>query len=241
MCNITSKYNAQINFYSFDNSKIENWTYPDHLHNVYPMYYRLFLSELLDESIEKVLYLDTDTLVFRDLEDLFNTDMKNYGMGVVIDACADFNREKLNQKAVKLYFNSGVLLMNLKKFRSENIIQKFRDYITNNMDKSFFGDQDVLNTVMADDIFELDPSYNVMLQSCYFVFTPENEIFDNIKEPKIVHFVGAKPWNGNCCLNPYKADWFKYMQKSPYFYNSLWKLKFRETADNIFSIKNEYI
>ena len=236
---LANKYHAQINFYSFDNSKIENWPYPDYLNNVYPMYYRLFLGELLEESIEKILYLDTDTMVLHDLEDLFNQDMNNCSMGVVIDTNAAFNKKQLNHKEIKLYFNSGVILMDLKKFRNDNILQKFEDYIANNNEKSIYGDQDVLNVVMADDIFELDPSYNVMLQSCYFIDSPENAIFDNIKEARIVHFVGVKPWHGAVCLNPYRKEWFKYALKSPYFLSHIFKIKLREITDNIFSIKNE--
>ena len=91
-------------------------------------YYRIFLPEILDTSIEKVLYLDVDMIINSDISELYNIDVTRYAL-----AAADEENESavhfLNIPFEYNYFNSGVLLMNLKKFREDHLIKKLSDYI----------------------------------------------------------------------------------------------------------------
>lgn len=75
-------------------------------------YYRLFLSDTLLPAIEKVLYLDCDTIVRHSLLRLWNTDLTGYAVGVVMDVSDGDIRiyNRLRYPFTKGYFNSGVLL-----------------------------------------------------------------------------------------------------------------------------------
>ena len=167
-------------------------------------YYRIFLPEILDESIEKVLYLDVDMIINTDISELYNTDIVGYAL-----AAADEENENavhlLNIPFEYNYFNSGVLLMNLQKFREENIIQKLSDFILENEEKLFSWDQDAFNAVLYKQRLALDHKWNVTLG-----------IALNLKEtqPNIVHYTGMhKAWHPHYCQHPYKQLYFDYLKK----------------------------
>ncbi|MFN8282849.1 MAG: glycosyltransferase family 8 protein [Chitinophagales bacterium] len=167
-------------------------------------YYRIFLPEILDNSIEKVLYLDVDMIINADISELYNTDISAYAL-----AAADEENENavhlLNIPFEYNYFNSGVLLMNLKKFREENTIQKLSQFILENEEKLFSWDQDAFNAVLYKDRFTLDHKWNVTLGVAL-----------NLKEtqPNIVHYTGMhKAWHPYYCQHPYKQLYFDYLKK----------------------------
>lgn len=81
-------------------------------------YFRLKVGEVLDSSISRCVYLDTDTLVLQDIRELFFYDMKDNTIGIAKDIVATRDvvyRHKLVER--KMYGNSGVLLIELKKWR----------------------------------------------------------------------------------------------------------------------------
>lgn len=86
--------------------------------------YRFILADLLS-SLDRIIYLDVDTLVLRDLTELWRTDLEGKFIGGV--------KDKLNvvQKIVserKTYFNSGMLLMDLNLFRKYDICSDLIDF-----------------------------------------------------------------------------------------------------------------
>lgn len=96
-------------------------------------YYRLELAELLPESIDKVLYLDGDIIVRRSINDLWNTDISNYALAAVPD-----NNIGLDLRSG--YFNSGVMLINLKYWREHNLREEYYRFIKNHPDRIRFWD-----------------------------------------------------------------------------------------------------
>jgi lipopolysaccharide biosynthesis glycosyltransferase len=86
---------------------------------------------------DKIIYLDIDTVINNDIAELFNQDIENYEVGVVRDVFI------LGQKLHKTYFNSGMLLMNMKKIKETGHLQKTRDLCK--VRKMIFLDQDALN------------------------------------------------------------------------------------------------
>jgi lipopolysaccharide biosynthesis glycosyltransferase len=96
----------------------------------YPLatYYRLLLAKLIPK-VNKIIYLDGDTLVFTDLTQMINLKMnKNIILGFVDDSYK--KAKKFGIKTYK-YITCGVLLIDLKKMRKENISKKFFDFINN--------------------------------------------------------------------------------------------------------------
>ncbi len=90
-------------------------------------YYRLLAPTHLPKEIDKVLYLDVDTIVCQDLSELYNSDIDGYGIGAVLDnsyyAALDYY-ERLGYSPSLGYINSGVLLMNLKYWREYRIMEE---------------------------------------------------------------------------------------------------------------------
>lgn len=96
---------------------------------------RLFADKI--DLPEKVIYLDSDIMFNGNIKELFEKDMSNYELGVVKDRYGSwFIRPK--------YFNSGVLLMNMKNIKESNLLEKVRNICFSK--KMMFPDQTALNT-----------------------------------------------------------------------------------------------
>ena len=181
-------------------------------------YYRLFISTLLPSDIDKVLYLDCDILIRKSLEELYNTDLDGYALGAVyqIDREANWRCEVLGIPLVYGYFNAGVLLVNLKYWRENDVKSLFQAFIENNYDRILYHDQDVLNAVLykhtkrlpckwnmtshffrrsARYINEVDSQGNIIRKNEDY----KQQIPQEIKDPTVIHFVAKpKPWDHNC-------------------------------------------
>lgn len=188
-------------------------------------WYRLKMAELLPQ-IDKILYIDCDTICRGDISFVWDQDFENNSI-----IAKQENLEKLIHKynlKSNWYFNAGVMLCNLKKWRENNITKKLFDCAYQYSDIIEYLDQDVCNIV-----FDLDKKHF----SEYSVFLTYDK--DKSKKHVIVHYIGAKPFNARC-LNRYKKEWWKYANQTsfyPYFreiYNSTKKEVIKE---RIFSIK----
>ncbi|AKG20952.1 glycosyltransferase family 8 protein [Calothrix sp. 336/3] len=170
-------------------------------------YYRLLIPELLPDNYEKIIYLDCDLLLNRDIKQLWDIDIAdNYILAVQEIRFPCINSGLVNYKQLNIpgdwkYFNSGVLVINLKKWRSENITQKAIQYLEQHQEDIRFHDQDALNAILAGNWGELDPRWN----QTPFIYEYKSwrespfteESFKNIlNEPWIIHFASSfKPWN----------------------------------------------
>ena len=135
-------------------------------------YYRLFLSDILSSTIEKVLYLDGDIIVRHSLLPLWKTDLTDYAVGTVMDVCeGDIKKyNRLRYSYQKGYSNSGVLLINLKYWRDNSITNRFVEYINNYPERIMQEDQDVMNVVLQDRKLMLPVKYN--LQTAFLTNDP---------------------------------------------------------------------
>jgi len=98
-------------------------------------YLRLYADSLYDGA-EPVLYLDTDTVVLQDLTSLFQTDLANHDLGIVVDPVG-------SRYYGKNYGNSGVLLLNLPQIRVDGSFQKCREFIAGKAHG--YSDQNAIN------------------------------------------------------------------------------------------------
>ena len=108
--------------------------------------YRLFLAKYLPETLDKIIYLDVAVIVLKSLRDLWETPLD----GAFVAAIPDENIDMRHVKRLPLpddyqYFNSGILLFNLKKWRDENILEQLLDVCVEIRDLIKLPDQDVLN------------------------------------------------------------------------------------------------
>lgn len=191
------------------------------IHVSYTAMFKFDLPQLLSD-VDKVLYIDGDTLIQDDILDLYNTSMEDYYVAAVDDII-----EKVRKLSpiytVGDYFNSGVMLLNLKKMREEGITEKLLDYRINGA--NYFMDQDAFNVVLGVKRIALPCRYN-FLSTLIDTFDVD-EIVEMAEMPKadsiseivdkiaILHLVDRmKPW---LYYMPWFSDRFlKYYEKSPY-------------------------
>lgn len=190
------------------------------LHFSVANYYRLLAADLIEE--DQVLYLDSDTLILGDIAPLWQVDMKGYPVAAVADLIVrDFHR--LNLQESQGYFNSGVMMLNLKVWRELDLGNKVLSYIFSNPEKIIYADQCGLNGFLNGNWLRLDLKWN--LQSALFQKEYENLILSWNKEfdveaanqnPLIIHFSGPqKPWQFRS-RHPYKRLYWKYLNQTPF-------------------------
>lgn len=203
---------------------------------------RLILDKFLPENVEKVLYLDGDTIVRGSLKELWNTDIEQYIIGASIEPTVDKTRKKDLGLEFKPYYNAGVLLVNLKKWRQTNAGKIILDYYKENNGKLFANDQDAINGSLSDDILTILPKYNfynIFYQYPYkflkklmkpVEYIDKNDFKNCVKNPIIIHYLGEeRPWRiGN--HHKYKEDYLKYLNKTP------WKNQGMESGWNLYFI-----
>lgn len=145
----------RVEFIYFNN---ENISFPISIeHTSVSTYYRLYAPFLLDESIDKILYLDCDIICNNDIGELYNSDFD----GKCIVGCLDKYISKFKQD----YINAGVYLIDLKKYRSLLDADKITKTIEDNYEDLEFQDQDILNMLLKDNIHIIDDSYNYQVNS----------------------------------------------------------------------------
>lgn len=188
-------------------------------------YYRLFVTMLLPEFIDKIIYLDCDIVVRGSLEDLWNTDIDNYALAAVYQnnewALDNNSYERLGFSSDYGYFNAGMLLMNLSYWRKNNVQQRLFSFIKNNYAAIHSHDQDVLNAVLHKEVLPVSCKWNVLalffsdnLNELHFPLnlSYKDDFLQGIKNnPTVVHYVfKPKPWETGC-YHPYKKEYYHYL------------------------------
>lgn len=184
---------------------------------------RLLIDRLLPESVDRVLYLDGDTIVRGSLEELWQTDMGSCVVGASIEPTV--NRQRKNALGLNElhYFNSGVLLIDLKQWRASGTGTRILSYYTKNNGQLVANDQDAINGALAGEIHVLSPKYNFYNIFWYYPYrvlckleapSPyvSKEVFqDAMDHPVIIHYLGEdRPWRrGN--THRYTGDFQHYL------------------------------
>ena len=214
--------NKQVIFYNIDSHLIDSFPGRKILTITQASYYRLFLTEIVSQNVNKILYLDGDTIVRHSLKSLWETDLTNYALAAVTDMSSGniefYNR--LNYPFECGYFNSGVLLINLKWWREKGVLNKFVDYIANYYERIKLQDQDVLNVVFSNQIKFLPVTYNfqhgfLLKKPSYDFGKYEKEIEETRKDPTIVHYTLGKPWEKMILdVHPFSSTFIKYQMQT---------------------------
>lgn len=152
---------------------------------------RLLLPELLPPDVERVVYLDCDTIVLCDISELGSLDLRGKPTALAPDPMpSDRKRDLLKGLELPVdddYYNTGVMVMDLQQFRQQGLSEKIVEYAVRNPEKLQFMDQCAINVALHDDIFVID--------SCYNAHPSWTELWTI--HPKVLHFMGIKPWQSN--------------------------------------------
>ena len=172
-------------------------------------YYRFFLPRIFPK-LDKVLYLDADTIIMRDIAPMFSIDIGSNYLGVTHDCeivrmsnlddteYSDYFIKTLGVK-IENYFQAGVMLVNLEKMRQDNITEKLLSALIK-IGTPKFVDQDILNMVCQNNVQFISQNWNYTwhLQLCdksYQKNLPKvlNAQYKAAKDnPYIIHFTGNK-------------------------------------------------
>ncbi|MBW4553037.1 MAG: glycosyltransferase family 8 protein [Aphanocapsa sp. GSE-SYN-MK-11-07L] len=199
-------------------------------------YYRLLIAELLPEQAQKAIYLDSDLVIQGNLGQLWQADLNNNYVLAAQDTWVHsvsaanglLNYRELGISPDSKYFNSGVLVINIKKWRAEKVFMTAANYLNQYKDKIIYGDQDVLNAIFAGQWGELNPRWNVTARVYEYKSWEESpyskQCYNELtsQDPYIIHYVsGEKPWNSDHV--PMKEHFFRYLDMTAW---SGWRFTF---------------
>lgn len=184
-----------------------------HLRDYYTqaIYYRIFIPSLFPKY-DKILYVDCDVVCVEDIANLYNYDVEDNIFVAIheetmthMDVFGRYSEEFLGVKREN-YFNSGILLINCRKYNEEKVEERFIEL----MHKEKFEvapDQDYLNVLCKDKIKYADVGWN----KTPFMDKPFED-----KDVKLIHYkLNLKPWHYKGIR--YEDYFWKYAKRTPFY------------------------
>lgn len=222
--------NAEISFIPF--KYIEKHL---HLSLSWPIslssYARLFVGELLPIEVERVLYLDCDIVIKDSLSSLWEIDLQGRSLGAIQDTIPSKTKASVGLLPQQPYFNAGVLLIDLRRWRIAGIGQKCLEFIDAHKGCVNHHDQGVLNGIFNGAWIRLPLRFNVMTvhymisQTKVRKFYKDDAVFYDLAEingaisnPVILHFTPSftnRPWEKNCS-HPLRHCYNYYLRLTPW-------------------------
>ena len=174
-------------------------------------YYRLFIADMFPQY-DKTIYIDSDTVVLGDISELYDTDLKDNYVGAVtervmtdVDVYGRYVEQVLGIDRYA-YFNAGLLLLNCKQFRKNDLLKKFGDLLSV-YNFVVTQDEDYLNLMCKDRVLHLDRKWNTEI-------LPQFEI-DPAKVAIFHYIMVSKPWHyPDCRFGEY---FWKYAEKTEFY------------------------
>ena len=228
---LAEQYQRIVRF--LDANKIDQFCEENDLvkwNNSYATYYKLFALSVIEEDIDRLIYLDSDMLVISSLASLMSIDLENNILGMCIDMVPESHKERIGINS-EFYYNAGMIVFDVKKWLKENFIDKIIYHVKNVQANYPVVDQDILNVVLMGNIKTLPIQYNTytyfytykdynFIKEIYGVknWYSNEEFADWEKKAVILHcfpIMTMYPWNiGN--VHPVKDLWWQYLAGSPW-------------------------
>lgn len=204
--NLVSEKGTSIYFYDVDVSKFDGFPLGEKTGNArltYAAYLRLVIPDTLPKELDKVLYLDCDIVVINPIDELWNKDLTNFYLAALDDygQCGISGALRLELGEGFSYFNSGVMLLNLRMLREMAFFEKVGDYVENNREKIMMHDQDILNALLYEHRMSLEVRWNMMCNT------------GNTTDYAVIHYAGMKPWFKEC-PHPLKHVYYDYLKQT---------------------------
>lgn len=185
------------------------------------VYQRINLPEYIHAGVDRIIYIDADTMVLQSLATLWHLDLEGHSTAAVENlspkACRDIGVDRT------AYFNSGLLIMDLVAWRKRQLHRQVTGYAREHASTLQFVDQCSLNAVLRDDWVRLPLKWNVQ-SDIYKVVQKYHEgctysraeMNDAMIHPAIIHFTGKKkPWK-RYCFHPFKTYYRKLLNQTPW-------------------------
>lgn len=190
---------------------------------------RLFAPLVLPGTVKKALYLDCDTIVCQSIRPLYETELGEALVGMVMEPTVyERMKEAIGLLRDDPYYNSGVLLMALDKWREQDVLGRLLAFYKACEGRLFACDQDTINGVLKGRIKSLPVKYNYFTNYRYFRYstlcalcsayreTGEEAYREAARSPAVIHYLGdERPWiRGN--HNHFKRLYEYYLGKTPW-------------------------
>jgi lipopolysaccharide biosynthesis glycosyltransferase len=198
-------YQVELSFIAIESSLFDRYKITSHVSKA--TYFRLLLSDILPADIDSGLFLDADIIVTNSLGELADAEFNDSYLLAYYDNEVEKNVLRLNNMGVPAdkYFNAGVMLINLKKWREAEVSSVLTKMAEKHMDDLLYWDQDVLNLFFYNKWGVFDGKYNSINLKNRLEVTPT-----------IIHYATAgKPWH-YLSDHPYRKLYFKYKKLTPY-------------------------
>lgn len=190
---------------------------------------RLFAPQVLPDTVKKALYLDCDTIVCQSIRPLYETELGDKLVGMVMEPTVYKEmKESIGLRRDEAYYNSGVLLMALDRWREEDVLRQLLDFYKSCQGRLFACDQDTINGALKGRIKTLPVKYNYFTNYRYFRYSTLCSLCGAYREvgreayeeagrsPAVIHYLGdERPWiAGN--HNHFKRLYEYYLAKTPW-------------------------
>ena len=188
-------------------------------------YYRLMIPWLIPHE-DKIIYCDVDVIFQTDLTDIYGIDLKDSyvagGLPNTKDGWKQFDKyfKKIGLD-YKKYINSGILVINSKLQRENNLREEYSKLAEQ---RFLYQDQDIINIVCKDKISYFNKRFNLFPSH----YATESDLCDNV----IIHYAGDKPWKS---FTYAWAEWWKVYEKSIFFDGKF----YHDVAHNILNPKEQ--
>jgi lipopolysaccharide biosynthesis glycosyltransferase len=192
---------------------------------------RILIPEILPQ-LPKAIYMEVDIIVNCDIKELWDIDFHYDGKEYALGAMKGWkpNDDDIKNLAISpkhKYFNSGILILNCDKWRTEKITDKLINRAKESKIKLRYPDQDLLNIYFDNNNYvPFDAIYNYQP-----AFSKENENFC----PKMIHYTREKPWENEDCF--FSELFWIYAKRTPYYAFFRHKLKRNMDAKRNFAAK----
>lgn len=180
--------------------------------------YRLLLPYILPDTVKRVVWIDSDMIIRSDISKLFS---ENIGDNVIA-CCKDIshignlinpNLSRLKIKNTDSYFNSGLVVFDVDKYKKTFDIKEYNRIIKKLSNVIKYPDQDILNYAFKSKIYELDSNYNVYFTSDY-KYKDNNNIKQMKQNGKIYHYISSIKPDNYRYLNFGFNEYWKYARKT---------------------------
>lgn len=207
---------------------------------------KLFAFDLLPDSVQRIFFIDSDSVVVGDLSEMIRINMEGNVIGAVRDGIAHYYKCMLGYPYDDSWFNMGVMLVDVAMWK-QNQCQSAIEKQLQIRNAYIAVDQDLLNITQHGKIMTLHPKYNatphhyVYKEKDFLKALPQGGFYSEatLKEVHtqavIRHFerfIGESPWHKKS-VHPYTPLFDKYLEISP------WKGYEKKRANTSFVLKIE--
>ncbi len=201
-------------------------------------YARLFVSSDLPADLDRVLYLDCDIAIVKSIKELWNLDLHGKTIAALLDAFSTAYRANIDLKKNDIMFNSGVMLIDLKRWKEQKVEDRLLKFIEKKQGHIQQGDQGALNAVLSHDTYCFEPRFNsvtiyhdfdydemMIYRKPAEGFYTRESIREAVNAPSMIHYttslLSKRPWISGC-ERSYLDVWLTYKALSPWESAALW-------------------